>query len=265
MKNNMLRVASGLLAATLISTCAIGGTFAKYVTADDVSDTARVAKFGVVVTTTGTLFDEKYVNQTSGNTPAGAVTESLSVISSATGEKLVAPGTKNENGMTFSITGTPEVAVKVEIDVDDAALKDVFLGQKNDLPDMTTGDAEDKFNNTSIYYPVQYTLTKAGSTLVDGGTLAQVSDALEAEVTATDGVYAPNTDLGQSFGVYTLTWEWPFEAGATATPEEKTLQDQQDTLLGDLATGTQVTGLTEGTDYNLTAGFGVTITVTQVD
>lgn len=264
MKNNMLRVASGLLAATLISTCAIGGTFAKYVTADDVSDTARVAKFGVVVTTTGTLFDNNYFNQTSGNTPAGAATGSLSVTSS-TSDKLIAPGTKNENGMTFSITGTPEVAVKVEIDVDEDALKDVFLGQKNDLPDMTTGNAEDTFDNAADYYPVQYTLTKAGSTLVDGGTLAQVSAALEAEVTATDGVYAPNTDLGQSFGVYTLTWEWPFEA---ATEAEKKLQDQRDTLLGDLAAVTTLVpnvSLTADTDYSLNAGFGMTITVTQVD
>ena len=48
----MMRVASALLVAVLLSTCAISGTFAKYVTEGSGSDTARVAKFGVTVTAT---------------------------------------------------------------------------------------------------------------------------------------------------------------------------------------------------------------------
>ena len=45
-KNKMMRVASALLVAVLLTTCAISGTFAKYVSQATGSDTARVAKWG---------------------------------------------------------------------------------------------------------------------------------------------------------------------------------------------------------------------------
>ena len=44
-KNKMMRIASVLLVAVLLSTCAISGTFAKYTTTATTSDTARVAKW----------------------------------------------------------------------------------------------------------------------------------------------------------------------------------------------------------------------------
>lgn len=43
-KNRMMRAASALLVAVLMTTCTISGTFAKYVTSADSTDTARVAK-----------------------------------------------------------------------------------------------------------------------------------------------------------------------------------------------------------------------------
>ena len=43
------RILFTLLVAVMISTCAISGTFAKYVTEATGTDTARVAKFGVEV------------------------------------------------------------------------------------------------------------------------------------------------------------------------------------------------------------------------
>lgn len=48
-KNKIMRIASVLLVAVILTTCAISGTFAKYVTSGSGSDTARVAKFGVTV------------------------------------------------------------------------------------------------------------------------------------------------------------------------------------------------------------------------
>ena len=49
-KNKMMRLASGLLVAVLLTTCTISGTFAKYVTSAKADSSARVAKFGVEVT-----------------------------------------------------------------------------------------------------------------------------------------------------------------------------------------------------------------------
>ena len=59
-KNKMMRLASSLLVAVLITTSAISGTFAKYTTQDSASDSARVAKWGVTVMASGNLFGTMY-------------------------------------------------------------------------------------------------------------------------------------------------------------------------------------------------------------
>ena len=48
-KNWTLRAAVLMLALVLITSCFVGGTFAKYVTSGSGTDSARVAKFGVTV------------------------------------------------------------------------------------------------------------------------------------------------------------------------------------------------------------------------
>lgn len=55
-KNRMMRLASALLILTLLTTCMISGTFAKYTTQATGEDTARVAKWGVTVNVTSDLF-----------------------------------------------------------------------------------------------------------------------------------------------------------------------------------------------------------------
>lgn len=258
-KNRMMRLASVLLVLTLLSTSVISGTFAKYVTSDTASDTARVAKFGVVVSASGSLFGKDYVQKDDGNTPGSA---GLTVKSSNT-DKLVAPGTKSSDaGLTFAVTGTPEVKVEVKVAVTD--VKDVFLRAKTGLPNMTTGNATDMFDNGADYYPVKYTLTQTttGGTniLVAGKTLTEVQSAL----TGLSTTYDANTNLADAVGTLKLTWEWDFDNSGAGT------YDRQDTLLGDLAAGIILAPapdpvLVEGTDYNLQTGLTISITVTQVD
>ena len=259
-KNKMMRIASVLLVAVILTTCAISGTYAKYVTKDDASNTARVAKFGVTVTATGSLYSDKYVQVANGNTPGST---NLTVKSSDT-KKLVAPGTKSaDTGLTFAVTGQPEVKVQVDVDVNDA--KDVFLIRKTGLPDMTTGDGADIFDNAENYYPVKYTLTqtKSGSTettLVNKGKLEEVKTQLEG-LSNTTG-YDANTDLAAEIGTLKLTWEWDFDDAGVGT------YDKQDTLLGDLAANPALAAtipLTEGTDFNLNSSIDLSFTVTQID
>ncbi|MBQ2306929.1 MAG: hypothetical protein II184_05390, partial [Clostridia bacterium] len=169
-KNWTMRVAVLMVALTLITSCFVSSTYAKYVVSGGVDETARVAKFGVTITATGKLFADTYKAATA-NTPGAAGDDiadatSLTVVSSASGvgaatdiDNVVAPGTKNDTGMTFTVTGTPEVAVRVFMDIDTANAKEIFLKAKNGLPDMTTADATDTFNQTADYYPVQFTLT----------------------------------------------------------------------------------------------------------
>lgn len=262
-KNKSMRAAGGLLIATMLTSSIVSGTYAKYVTSDEAEDTARVAKFGVTVTASGSLFDTTYKAATD-NTP-GTDSEdgtTLTVESSNT-DKLVAPGTKNDEGLTFAITGTPEVDVKLDVVVDDS-LEEIFL-KAGTYPDMTTGNKEgdddvDSFKIDDPYYPVKFTLTqtKGGTTttLVDGLKLKDVASALEAlTVTSINA----NTDLSTEVGTLNLTWEWAYNGN-----------DQADTLLGDLAAGTTLvptTSLTEGMekDYNLEEKIKIAVTVTQVD
>ena len=96
-KNVMMRVASALLVAVLMTTCAISGTFAKYTSSATGSDTARVAKWGWGETTvTLDLFDGAY-----GET-----------VKSSTSENVIAPGT----GKTASIVWAPAATFAPEVD-----------------------------------------------------------------------------------------------------------------------------------------------------
>ena len=108
-KNMMMRIASVLLIAVLMSTSAISGTYAKYVTTASGDDIARVAKWGVTITPNGAMFEKQYGKNDNTYTVSDNTVESL-------GEwKLVAPGTTD--GLTeVVLAGTPEVATRVTYD-----------------------------------------------------------------------------------------------------------------------------------------------------
>ena len=107
-KNHTLKLAGILLALVLVTSCFVGGTFAKYVTKGTGSDSARVAKFGVTVAANGSTFAEEYA--TDDGTVVGTIAKS--VVSSQNKVKVVAPGTKGDMA-SMTLSGSPEVAVKV--------------------------------------------------------------------------------------------------------------------------------------------------------
>jgi len=239
-KNRMMRLASILMIAVLMTTCTISGTFAKYVTEASATDTARVAKWGVGITTSGALFSEQYKDE-----PIVAIddaTITVQVYEAASVEQnVVAPGTQNSDGLTFTLTGRPEVdvAVKVALDVTDiklAAANDTYL-------DYTTGnDLMDTFDLAADYYPIVFTLKNGVGTELESGTLAEIETYLEA----LSKTYDSNTDLSKiatdTDGTYNLTWAWEFESG----------HDEADTFLGNESP-------------LQTVEFGITITATQVN
>ena len=242
-KNTMMRVASALLVAVLLSTCAISGTFAKYVTSADVADTARVAKWGVTVTANGSLFEQQYANDGTVETDKDGNAIAYTVVSAAA-DDVVAPGTANAEGLKFSIKGTPEVAVNVDFNITNVS--DVVL-PAGDYLDYTTGNnAADKFNQATDYYPIVYTLKQNG-TEVKAGTLAEI----EAYLNGIEGNYPANTPLDTTFGDYTLTWAWVFGDAAN---------NQADTVLGQAAAGIE-----KNTDIVTTASATIAITVAQID
>lgn len=218
-KNKMMRLASVLLVAVILTTCAISGTFAKYVTSGNGSDTARVAKFGVTVTGTADTFKETYAKDNTGFT-----LDANTVVST---EKVVAPGTSGSMA-AFTITGTPEVAVRVS-----------FAG---------TLELGDKWvDSASTYYcPIEITV---GDTTYKG---KYYTSADEFETAVNDKIatyskdYAAGTDLSTiSANTPAVSWKWAFEGN----------DDVKDTYLGDQAAAGNAA----------TISLDVTATVTQID
>jgi hypothetical protein len=105
-KNKMMRLASALLVAVLLTTCAISGTFAKYVTKAYGTDQARVAKWGFETTLlTVDLFKDLY--------DGGAVDSNNT-------DKVIAPGTTNtcEIVLIPGGQGAPEVKYHFDANID---------------------------------------------------------------------------------------------------------------------------------------------------
>ncbi len=136
-KNLMMKVASLMLILALASTCMIGTTFAKYVTADRAEDTARVAKWGITVATSGTLFGTDYEKYSAADTADKITAATSTSVSAFNGtDSIVAPGTKNTVGFQVAISGDPEVqydviAAYTDINSDSVAnaddIEDIYL------------------------------------------------------------------------------------------------------------------------------------------
>ena len=263
-KNKMMRMASMLLILVLLTTCTISGTFAKYVTTGSASDTARVAKWGVELSVEGELFSDSYKNtKTTYNESEKGAT--ITVQADTKGTNVVAPGTKNTEGITFVLKGKPEVDTKVEIVVkglDDAEkATDIYLVAGN-YKDYTTGDAN-SFNLPYNYYPVVFTLLNSENMELAKGNLAAIEKYLEN----LSGDYDANTDLSKigenSNGTYKLVWSWEFEGGRTLNSKAFTDKqvNQADTVLGNVAAGLETADGNASTEI----AFELSITVTQVD
>lgn len=299
MKNRFLRLASGLFVLCLITTSVISGTYAKYVTGDDGNDTARVAKWGVEVSTSGTLFGPAYA-ETSHATNADSILVGARNVASLAGDNVVAPGTKNSTGFQVKLTGTPEVAYDVTAKTNAEKNQDIYLkagsygvmvevfGHNTDtnLTDLyvKTTDGYEKANPLAYratehyyalhdacvfgvddddYYPLLWEVKKEGA---DAGasvaaTYTKTGDMANALVTALSGADGEANNLLEA--TYTITWKWAFEGNNAA-----------DTILGNIAAGKAVVKTTdagdsyvalENDDYSLNVGFDIAVAVTQVN
>lgn len=232
MRNNrMMRAASALLVAVLLTTSTISGTFAKYVTEKEVSDTARVAKWGVRIEAENFgMFEADYET-----TDTAKYTGKYSV-SAAEGDRddVLAPGTSGSFA-NIAIKGTPEVAVDVAIVADVEVSGDWTVD----------GD---------FYCPVVVTVGEEEISGLDYDSAADFAEAIKTEIDGKSAQYAPNTDLSTTYNNTNLdlAWAWAFETGADK--DAKDANNVKDTALGDKAV-----------DEDLTIEIGVTITVTQID
>lgn len=233
MRNNrMMRAASALLVAVLLTTSTISGTFAKYVTEDEGSDTARVAKWGVTIEADSFgMFETDYAEEDDEFEYEGTYS-----VSSSNDDNVLAPGTSGDFA-DIAITGTPEVAVNVAIVADVEVSGDWTVDGDFYCPVVVTVGGTD-------FYGLDYESADA------------FAAAIKAEIDGKSANYEPNEDLGALYNDNAnnldtdldLAWAWAYEGADGKQTDEK------DTDLGDKA-------VTE----DLTISIGVKITVTQID
>lgn len=234
-RNRLMKASAFLLVSTMATSCFVGSTFAKYVSEGEGEDSARVAKWGVEVEVTGdgfkTIYGKDDVNANVGDT-----------VVSSNEEKVVAPGTKGTFG-GVKITGTPEVAVKVE----------------------TTADVElsgwNVANDGGFYCPLKFTV---GEKTINGldyskdtaGGESSFENAIKTAIQeATTKEVAAGTDLSTVGDDITYSWEWPFEG---STGKVANQEDELDTKLGDNAAD-------DNPDNDPKISITVKTTVTQID
>lgn len=200
-KNRTLRVSALLLALTLITTCFVGGTFAKYTSSADSNDQARVAYWGFKDNTmniTG-LFSNAYETTVKGDRDVNALTD------------VIAPGTTGSATFAFAYAGTkaPEVAYTFKVDTTGSSCDDTIK------------------NNPNILWKL------------DNGAFG-TWEAMIAAIEALDGDkpsdrYEPNT-LPANFttedNVHTISWKWNFEEGADE--QAKATSNAADTAMGNV-------------------------------
>lgn len=107
-KNRMMRIASVLLVAVLLSTCVISGTFAKYTSTVGGSDSATVAKWSIEVNGGEIATNNPSVTFDLFTTNAQYDEEGNDVA-----PERIAPGTKGS--FNFKVKNTSEVSVKYTI------------------------------------------------------------------------------------------------------------------------------------------------------
>lgn len=231
-KNKMMRAASALMVATLLTTSVISGTFAKYTTEAKGGDYARVATWGFTEATTielGDLFKNAYGSTTN-----------PTVKSSGNSGDLIAPGTTGSDTFSFTYAGrenAPEVAYTFEVSTDNSNCADDIKNNPNILWKLDNGE---------------------------WGTWDQLITAIEAldgniaeNGSQPANYYAPGT-LPAAFNQkatneHTVEWKWIFDENASNKQETTQNKDTEDTAMGNKQPLLDFVNLV------------ITITATQID
>ncbi len=234
-KNVMLKIASVLMVAVLLTTCAISSTFAKYVTAEKevASNMARAAKWGLTITATAPATSELdedkniklFLNSYDGEGDLSVEGHSDAIV--------VAPGTSNaSDAFAIKVEGQPEVAYQLIVKAN-LALSGWEVGESASktyyCPLIITVDGTE-------YDGMDYTSMAAFETAVENA----IVTAILGEVPTANGdseyikTYAPNTPVNSAAndGV-AVSWRWDFDESA-----DNNIDNEKDSLLGDAAANT---------------------------
>ena len=136
-KNKMMRIASVLLVAVLLSTCAISGTFAKYVTEETATDKAYVAKWDIDLA--GNNTDTKEFEFDLFNTVLDTKDSAEETnVAKEDGKVIIAPGTKGSFDIVLVNNSQVDAQYKIE-----------FTNTLNDVPLTFAYSVDGQVSSTS--------------------------------------------------------------------------------------------------------------------
>ena len=185
-KNVGLKIAIVALVAALLATCCFGAvTFARYIATADgqgATNTARAAKWGVVVEATGAAngFQTAYYD---------AEDKALVASANAT-DAVIAPGVENVPMSSIAISGKAEVATEIQY----------------------TGDFEigDNWMASGVFYcPLT---VKVGDVTISGKSFnnaAAFEEAVEAEINSGEYAHLADPNVELSAGASAVFVSWP--------------------------------------------------------
>lgn len=195
MKSKTMRLSALLLVLVLVTSCFVGGSFAKYVREAAGGDGARAAKWGVTIEPNGNLFSETYATH-------DATAATLFANSVASTDKVVAPGTSGELSQIV-LGGSPEVAVAVNYNSNLELTGWMVPADGTEAATPASGHWEADGNgwvkvmNLGAGTDVQPAYTPTADGVADGANAGQTW-----EVTATTG----NPVDGGALWKYTFVW-----------------------------------------------------------
>lgn len=218
-KTKFMRAALLLLVLTLITSCFVGGTFAKYTTSTTGNDSARVAYWGFNqnASTTIDLFDGVYTN-----VKASGKVDGFS--------NVIAPGTEKTSTFAFGYTNyktdkitAPEVAYTFTVNP------------------TITGDYDSLDANGSF----KWTLAKGDAAATEYDTVTDLLGAIKALSGDSTGTKTYNPgELPAAFTaadeVYTIGWKWAFDGNDTADTALGNSQTLENVTFSITITATQV-------------------------
>lgn len=239
----------GLLMATVVTGYSVGGTYAKYTSTLDFTDTARVAQWQLqaqdaatsTVTDKLNLFSDSY-----------SVNEKGLYVKSIDDGKVVAPGTKGEYQINFA--GNMEVRYMLNIQLTSEKEPGTNYAFKTDAGTVT-----------GWYDPIVYKVTlfdgaKGETYLTATGSFDEVVEAIEVYNTVTQTEYEPGR-LNLSLKI---EWSWDAENEIDGLTREQV--DSLDTLIGEELSVTENyddEGNYTGSSFNY-GEYKLTVTATQV-
>lgn len=227
-----MRVSMILMIMAVVTSCIVGGTYAKYICSNTGVDNARVAKFGVVIEANGTAFSNAYDSKERGTVK--------SVLST---DNVIAPGTSGRM-ISMVVSGKPEVSIEVKYTANFS---------------VYNWEVIEKNENKVFYCPITITVGDidiVGTNFTSANEFEMaVNEAIEnfSDVYFVEN-FGESADIKDIIKVPSVSWRWDFEGD--------NINNEYDTYLGNRACEQSTVG---ENNTKSTINLIITTTVTQIN